>query len=357
MVKYGAGGLLVFLISSFWFPLLFMSLVNTAGLPNHPIDATIEIAMGGYQPLFKMSAQQQYLRGVDQEEYDNMFRRFLIDPNAMTFLSRYEAVDIVKVKIDGNSRSIWGISPPSRHAMLNDLLSDNPITVRVEWQFTRDPTTGSSEFAGDEYSFQILQGDPQRLKLAAMLNGTLQEPVEIYNLFPKYVKVPGVKGVARPANELMTAPGNRLDFSNVTVRLNHSRVTEELEGEVEWWTVQELVGVGPDRRSMPYMEMITFNDKVSPPEFSFLAGYGIVGLYLSLVLVVGKFVRMFVSGISYRIMFTEMPNVDRILKLCLDIFLVRETGELSLEEDLFSKLIFLYRSPETMIKWSKEKTS
>ncbi|XP_035679168.1 piezo-type mechanosensitive ion channel component 2-like isoform X10 [Branchiostoma floridae] len=363
MVKYGAGGLLVFLlIIIIWFPLLFMSLVNTAGLPNHPIDATIEIAMGGYQPLFKMSAQQQYLRGVDQEEYDNMFRRFLIDPpshlqNAMTFLSRYEAVDIVKVKIDGNSRSIWGISPPSRHAMLNDLLSDNPITVRVEWQFTRDPTTGSSEFAGDEYSFQILQGDPQRLKLAAMLNGTLQEPVEIYNLFPKYVKVPGVKGVARPANELMTAPGNRLDFSNVTVRLNHSRVTEELEGEVEWWTVQELVGVGPDRRSMPYMEMITFNDKVSPPEFSFLAGYGIVGLYLSLVLVVGKFVRMFVSGISYRIMFTEMPNVDRILKLCLDIFLVRETGELSLEEDLFSKLIFLYRSPETMIKWSKEKTS
>ncbi|KAI8491937.1 mechanosensitive ion channel [Branchiostoma belcheri] len=358
MVKYGAGGLLVFLlIIIIWFPLLFMSLVNTAGLPNHPIDATIEIAMGGYQPLFKMSAQQQYLRGVDQEEYDNMFRTFLIDPNAMTFLSRYEAVDIVKVKIDGNSRSIWGISPPSRHAMLNDLLSNNPITVRVEWQFTRDPTTGSSEFAGDEYSFQIEQGDPQRLKLAAMLNGTLQEPVEIYNLFPKYVKVPGVKGVARPANELMTAPGNRLDFSNVTVRLNHSRVTEELEGEVEWWTVQELVGVGADRRSMPYMEMITFNDKVSPPEFSFLAGYGIVGLYLSLVLVVGKFVRMFVSGISYRIMFTEMPNVDRILKLCLDIFLVRETGELSLEEDLFSKLIFLYRSPETMIKWSKEKTS
>ncbi|CAH1268772.1 PIEZO2 [Branchiostoma lanceolatum] len=358
MVKYGAGGLLVFLlIIIIWFPLLFMSLVNTAGLPNHPIDATIEIAMGGYQPLFKMSAQQQYLRGVDQEEYDDMFRRFLIDPNAMTFLSRYEAVDIVKVKIDGNSRSIWGISPPSRHAMLNDLLSDNPITVRVEWQFTRDPTTGSSEFAGDEYSFEIEQGDPQRLKLAAMLNGTLQEPVEIYNLFPKYVKVPGVKGVARPASELMTAPGDRLDFSNVTVRLNHSRVTEKLEGEVEWWTVQELVGVGPDRSSMPYMEMITFNDKVSPPEFSFLAGYGIVGLYLSLVLVVGKFVRMFVSGISYRIMFTEMPNVDRILKLCLDIFLVRETGELSLEEDLFSKLIFLYRSPETMIKWSKEKTS
>lgn len=81
----------------------------------------------------------------------------------------------------------------------------------------------------------------------------------------------------------------------------------------------------------------------------------IMGLYMSVVLVIGKFVREFFSGISHNIMFEELPNVDRILKLCTDIFLVRETGELDLEEDLYSKLIFLYRSPETMIKWTREK--
>jgi hypothetical protein len=32
---------------------------------------------------------------------------------------------------------------------------------------------------------------------------------------------------------------------------------------------------------------------------------------------------------------------------------VRESGELDLEEDLFAKLIFLYRSPETLIKWTR----
>ena len=54
-------------------------------------------------------------------------------------------------------------------------------------------------------------------------------------------------------------------------------------------------------------------------------------------------------------MFTEFPNVDYILKLCQDIYTVREGGEMELEEDLMAKLLFLYRSPETLIQFTRYK--
>jgi len=81
----------------------------------------------------------------------------------------------------------------------------------------------------------------------------------------------------------------------------------------------------------------------------------VIGLYVSLVLVVGRFVRMWLQGLSFRIMFVELPMPDFLLKLCLDIYLVRECGELRVEEELFSQLLFLYRSPETLVKVTKQK--
>ena len=56
-----------------------------------------------------------------------------------------------------------------------------------------------------------------------------------------------------------------------------------------------------------------------------------------------------------RIMFEQLPDVNRIMDLCIEIYLVRENNKFLLEEELFAKLLFLYRSPEMMIKYTKPK--
>ncbi|CAF1584173.1 unnamed protein product, partial [Didymodactylos carnosus] len=80
----------------------------------------------------------------------------------------------------------------------------------------------------------------------------------------------------------------------------------------------------------------------------------IIGIYTTFVFVVARLLRT-VLQTSRTIMFDELPYVDRIWQLLSDIYLVREHLLLLLEEQLFAKLLFLYRSPETLIKYTKPK--
>ena len=119
-----------------------------------------------------------------------------------------------------------------------------------------------------------------------------------------------------------------------------------------------------------------FSDRKGPDSLSWLTGYGVIGLYLSVTLLCGRYTRAIFQYDGAYILFHEYPNVDALLQLCLgenhstsgltsgllpvvfskyflDIYLVREMKLWKLEEDLMAKLIYLYRSPETMLPFTK----
>uniref|UniRef100_A0A8C9CPA5 Piezo type mechanosensitive ion channel component 2 n=1 Tax=Phocoena sinus TaxID=42100 RepID=A0A8C9CPA5_PHOSS len=348
VVKYGMGGMIiVLLICIVWFPLLFMSLVKSvAGVINQPLDVSVTITLGGYQPIFTMSAQQSQLKVMDQPKFNKFIK------GAMQFLENYEKEDITVAELEGNSNSLWTISPPSKQKMIHELMDPNSsFSVVFSWSVQRNMSLGAkAEIATDKLSFPLK--NTTRKHIAKMIAGNNTEssktPVTIERIYPYYVKAPSDSN-SKPIKQLLSEN----NFMNITIILSRDNTTKS---NSEWW-VLNLTGNRIYNQHAQALELVVFNDKVSPPSLGFLAGYGIMGLYASVVLVIGKFVREFFSGISHSIMFEELPNVDRILKLCTDIFLVRETGELELEEDLYAKLIFLYRSPETMIKWTREKTN
>uniref|UniRef100_A0A670IWQ5 Piezo type mechanosensitive ion channel component 1 (Er blood group) n=1 Tax=Podarcis muralis TaxID=64176 RepID=A0A670IWQ5_PODMU len=331
IVKYGMGGLIIlFLICIIWFPLLFMSLVRSVvGVVNHPIDVTVTLKLGGYEPLFTMSAQQQSIQEFTPKDYDALS----CPQVAMQFITLYSYEDIVTARIEGSSGSLWSISPPSREQLYRELHNgSSAITLRFTWNFQRNLSIGgTAEYTSEKHTMELGQQDNVRRDLARLCSFKVSVHCSI-----------------------STVAEDEDSYWDVEVQLKRQQVGIENGSAnfLEWWVIRLANCQEQDCNILP---MVIFNDKVSPPSLGFLAGYGIMGLYVSIVLVIGKFVRGFFSEISHSIMFEELPCVDRILKLCHDIFLVRETGELELEEELYAKLIFLYRSPETMIKWTREK--
>ncbi|KAI1888972.1 hypothetical protein AGOR_G00174270 [Albula goreensis] len=355
VVKYGMGGMIVMLlICIVWFPLLFMSLVKSvAGVVNKPLDVSVTITLGGFQPIFTMSAQQNQLKELTSLEFTGFVNSYKLIPGAMQFLEAYTFEDVTVAELEGSSNSLWTISPPSRKNLMEVLRKEDQFPVTMSWSIQRNQSLGAkAELATDKHVTYL--DTKTRDELIELLNGTRSEAVVIEHVFPCFIRAPSDSN-AKPIEQLYRDD----KYKNITLALER---THNNTGEIqEWWIVNQPItddikGRKVERKHKAGLELYVFSDKVSPPSLGFLAGYGIMGLYASVVLVIGKFVREFFSGISHSIMFEELPCVDRILKLCTDIFLVRETGELELEEDLYAKLIFLYRSPETMIKWTREKT-
>ena len=67
-------------------------------------------------------------------------------------------------------------------------------------------------------------------------------------------------------------------------------------------------------------------------------------MYVSLVIVIGRLLRGVFTSSPSDIMVSEIPNPDYMLKICLDIYLVREAKDFFLEQvtdyGLYSKHIF-----------------
>ncbi|XP_056149372.1 piezo-type mechanosensitive ion channel component 2 [Lampris incognitus] len=355
VVKYGMGGMIVMLlICIVWFPLLFMSLVKSvAGVVNKPLDVSLKITLAGFQPIFTMSAQQNQLQNVSLEEYDVFLKAYYGKEEALQWLGGYTPDDLCIAELEGSSNSLWTISPPSRTNLIRMLSSKEQLPMTVSWSIQRNLTLGAKAEMASGKRVRYLD-DKTKQQLSQLLNGISNESVVIKDVFPRYLRAPS-EGDAKPVEQLYKGEA----LMDITLSLERDNGdTDEIQ---EWWIVNQTEPGLIEKRNLKIkyhagLEVYVFSDKVSPPSLGFLAGYGIMGLYASVVLVIGRFVREFFSGISHTIMFEELPNVDRILKLCTDIFLVRETGELDLEEEMYAKLIFLYRSPETMIKWTREKS-
>ncbi|CAB3230721.1 unnamed protein product [Arctia plantaginis] len=358
------GGVLAFVIAIIWFPLVFFAFGNTVGQPNPPTDVTVKIRIGPFLPVYQMSAQSHNIDVFSEQDYTQLSNMYPRDRTAQTFLSNYMYNDIAVITINPNSTMKWEISPPELERLKREAKSNATLMVKFTYVITHPTNAVPNPPTIEDHREVPLEAyidgkrNPERETLQNLLAGpTTDLWLNVKYLFPKFVKVFN-KGTTKPASQLMPrvsdndSEDSRL-FRDVQLRLENF-------GHNSYWRVRESCSFRDPLIPIPLnncnmLVMYTFNDKLFPETLNFISGSGIIGLYTTFVFLASRVLRGFFSGIYTKIMFDDLPNVDRVLQLCLDIYLVREALELALEEDLFAKLVFLYRSPETMIKWSRPK--
>ncbi|XP_026827290.1 piezo-type mechanosensitive ion channel component isoform X4 [Ooceraea biroi] len=378
MSKYLVGGTALFLIIGLiWFPLLLFALGSTVGISNLPYDVTMKIRIGPYEPIYSMSAQGSSIMEYTEKQYNNLttINVYTVDRSAVTFFENYVSSDVAAVQFSGFSRNLWSISPPDKTRLKAELASRNTsVTIHVEWTVSRK--TDAKDSSGVTTTIRDIQlppyvnneFNPIRQKLVDMLNdnaNATNATIVLQSAFPKFLKV-----TARTTNvvpQLMQSSHLQISddedddsylYRNISIQLSTDK---ECCAHQQWWIIKEICTDNFYKTVLDkvplndcnYIMMFLFNDKAFPESLSFISGFGILGLYTTAVIVISQMMRKIVSDMAPKIMFDDLPYVDRILRLCLDIYLVRESGDLCLEEDLFAKLIFLYRSPETLIRWTR----
>ncbi|KAK3771249.1 hypothetical protein RRG08_024328 [Elysia crispata] len=359
IVKYISGGiLLVIIIFIIWFPLVFFSFFNAVFISNPPTEATLNIGIGGYQPLFRTTALGESIRKLTDAEFNSLKSFYSRDRNAYSVISGYSASDITLVEFDGNSLSVWGINPPSLKKLSEDLKDDvstNSLVLTMEVKFSREPDKALPTELSGFFSIDLRQKKytSVRHSFASVINGTSSNVIEIPKFFPRFLRL-----ASQSKAIVLEQLENSIGYSNITMELERTS-----SGALnEWWNLNELLYDGsvfhlkPSStvKSVDKASFITFNDKKAPESLSFLSNYGIIGLYISFVVLVGRLLRSSTTNQYLTIMFRELPDVDKVLQLTLDIYLVREMKEFHLEEDLYAMLVFLYRSPDTMVKETRQ---
>ena len=90
---------------------------------------------------------------------------------------------------------------------------------------------------------------------------------------------------------------------------------KEHRTKLQWWQVKTKPAGGAE--SKLNSKIIIISDKTGPESLSWLTGYGVIGLYLSVVLLCGRYTRAIFQYDGSYILFHEYPNVDDMIQLCL----------------------------------------
>ncbi|TKR93262.1 hypothetical protein L596_007754 [Steinernema carpocapsae] len=318
-------------------PILLFAFLNTFGSRVPPSQVSVTVSLQGYPPLYQMTCQQAQLQPLSELEMNNMYTKFTSGQNsearrsADVFLSEYSHEDVFQAKFYNDSLEQWMISNPARKRLIEALWeTDTRPPLIVEAALERQ-SHGTENRVHKYVATHTLHPEAAH-NLSQIMGGKLFD-LHLDLTVPQFMIAPP-QGDLIPANPLFHDDKERYKLAATSTNWSLST-----DGH---WVV---------RFPEP---MVIFVDRVVPTWMSHVVGGGgMVAMYIAVVLVVGRFTREVVRTGVNNAAVENLPNAENVLRLFQDIYVVREKRHFYLESRLYGKLLFLFRSPDTLIRWSR----
>ncbi|KAK0424254.1 hypothetical protein QR680_008577 [Steinernema hermaphroditum] len=318
-------------------PILLFAFLNTFGSRVPPSQLSVTVSLQGYPPLYQMTSQQNDLQPLSEHEMNDMYEKFTkvasseARRSADVFLSEYSFEDVFHANFDHDSLIQWTISNPAKKRLIR-ALEDVAFRPSIIVEVSLERESHGTESRGHKF---VATHDlmPEAARNLSEIIGGRQSKFFFDIELPQYIIAPP-QGDLISANPLFNYADNHQNFALMGTEWSLS-----VDGH---WSVKFDTKV------------VVFVDRVVPSWMSHVVGGGgMVAMYIAVVLVVGRFTREVVkTGVNNAIV-ENLPNVENVLRLFQDIYVVREKRHFYLESRLYGKLLFLFRSPDTLIRWSR----
>jgi len=331
--KFG-NGLLIFLalVLVLFGPLLLFSSANPVSSSNNVQSAQLSlsiVAPNGEFELLSISSVSSNTQ-IRDPAYADMKTLRLVDENDK--ITNIQNLTMVRYSDD-----YWKISPPSLAALQASLQDpDVAMSARLTYSFTR-PGPANYRTVHGQHAIDLSNENCQQL--ARVFNHSdPSASIRLPGLSPAYLRLPAT------ADPVVLSD----DYYDVNLTLRATTPVVHAEAGNVWWELQRVSKSSNDTLYAP--RFICVNNPIwQGPLFAGLS-YSVIGLYVTVVLAVGQFVRFLFANQVQRIQFEELHDVDDLIKFCDGIYIARQNGDLLREEKLYRRLIKIYRTPELMVR-------
>jgi len=333
-----------------FFPMLLFSDVNPASSRNYVNYATVEVVLE-VDHTTTSATESTTLFEIEYLSIDS------VDSSAYSLYYDSESQIMQSITFKETTNTDWLISPPARNNLVKTLSITNEtsdvLVLNVLYKITRDgpPASVDVEFTAKALTLNVTTaktladivsfGDDPNLAITT-------DSIPTY-LWSSMAEQHPLRDDDESKQEFHSPVVIKLDF-------NHSAHRDE------WWVLKMKPENVTSTSTLPnnstqFRIFVISDDYVNGSVLSLIGvnNYSFSALFFVVFITFGRMIRSALGGAATSIQITELQNVDKLFQICTAISEARNQGNFKLEEELFRKLIRIYRDPKLMIQLTKRK--